>query len=322
MVGMKASAFPRMQLDLTSMPQGKTYEDRYQGYLAIFKQIAETPPQVTVEVFNPPWSWFPLLKHLNCIVDTPRKFFDHCDLVRGAMAAMGPSLFDRTTVEVLAGFRPECADALWKIDMQWAVPFGRTRVYEDKGEFIVTTNGAFHRPEVLSYMRALDAYQPTKKRVVLVPCAADKPYPAPMHMHILSRMPDDWYMMNATGVVGLIPQDLWNIAPHYDSGIPNRWRLFETIKRYFNQHEHEQIIVYCDFYSEAIQAAFRAIGQDNRVTYILPVKFYADYVDLTNPTLLDALTRKFQTFERRRVPRFPNSQEPDGSYHGNPAKMG
>lgn len=283
-----------MLVDLTAMPIGQTYEDRYQGYLDVFKRIATAPGHVSVLVKRPPYSWVPLLVYLNCSIEDPQMYFAHCSMVRGALTPVTSRgefvghYLDRTAVEVLTNFRPECADALWKIDMQWDVAPGRVR-RELEREFIVTTNGAFHRPEVKAYLKALDAYQPTKKKVVLVPCAADKPYPSPLHNEVLIRLPRDFYMMNATGVVGLVPQDLWPIMPWYDSGIPNRWRLYEMVKKYFTEHEHECIVVYCDFYAYAIREALRSIGQDNRAHYILPVQQYDDYVDLMMESRLLAL---------------------------------
>lgn len=43
-------------LDLAQLPQGQRYEDRYQGYLDVFKQIAILPGDMEVTVINAPWS--------------------------------------------------------------------------------------------------------------------------------------------------------------------------------------------------------------------------------------------------------------------------
>lgn len=280
-----------MDVDLKVMPKGQTYEDRYQGYLEIFKRIAATPGRERVRVTYPPWSWVPLLAHLQCDITTPTLVFDHCGAVAAAYKARG---MDRTMLEVLCSFRPETADALWKCDMQWKPKRGMR--YQPSDEFIVTTNGSYHRPEVVEYMKALTQWTPTKKNVVLVPCAADKPYPAPMHQAILDMMPDHYYMMNATGVVGLVPQDLWPVMPHYDSGIPNEWRLFQVLCNYLTHFEHDRIIVYCDYYAATILAALKCIKQEDKAVFILAPKFYADYVDLQDPELLSALSRAFMTW--------------------------
>jgi predicted RNA-binding protein len=259
-----------------NFPAGGRYEDRYGGYLTFFKEVAITGGVCIVR--NPPWCWVPLLKHLNCLVDTPREEFEHCRRVMGSVQ-MDLDL-DRTTVEVLCSFRPETADALWKCDMQWDLHKDRTKSYEPSREFIVTTNGAYHRPEVLSFVEKLGMYVPSKKKVVLVPCAADKPYPSALHQAILNFIPDDFYMANATGVLGLVPQDLWPVMPWYDSGIPNDWRLFQTVRNYFMAYQHERIVVYLDYYGLAVFHALFSIGQLNRASFMLPLRFYADYENL------------------------------------------
>lgn len=272
-----------MHIDLRELPSASRYEDQYQQYMDIFKRIALTPfkDQEDVIVDSPPWCWVPLLEHLKCIVMTPRIVFDHCRVVKEADVIR----FNRTAVEVLCGFRPECTDALWKCDVgEWPAPEGRTREYKPQQQFIVTTNGSFHRPEVLRFMEKLKHYHPTKRKVLLVPCAADKPYPSPMHKKCLALMPDDFYMMNATGVLGLVPQEMWDEMPWYDSGVPNEWRLYQTVLWYFTRFPHDKVVVYCDFYSIAIQHALQHVNQSAR--YVLPVKLYEDYVDLMRPDLL------------------------------------
>jgi len=295
----------KVTVDLAQLPSGRWYEDRYRGYLDVFNRIAATPSSMHVTVLNAPWSWVPLLLHLNCEVAGMREHFEHCPVVRAAIArALRDTGMDRTTLDVLVGFRPECADVLWKIDMQWKCAPGRVRDYSEGQEFVVTTNGSFHRREVLDYIDRLKEYKPRKNKALLVPCAADKPYPAPMHRACMNLMPSEFYMINATGVVGLVPQDYWSIMPHYDSGIPNQWRLYEMVKWYFSLHQHERIVVYCDFYSETIWEAFKAIGYrfqershsqfelvtpTSSVEFVLPVQRYDDYVDLMTSDNLSAL---------------------------------
>lgn len=283
-----------MEINLRDMPQGKTYEDQYRGFLDVFERIAKTPKHERVHVICPPWSWVPLLRHLDCDIDTPQMFFPHDPAVCGALLNHDESgrRMDRTLVEVLCAFRPETTDALWKCDVQWVTH--RAARYEPVNEFIITTNGSYHRSEVLHYMKTLQRYTPTKKKVLLVPCAADKPYPAPLHKMCLDMLPDDFYLMNATGVVGLVPQDLWDVMPHYDSGMPNEWRLYQAVARYFASHEHTRIVVYCDYYSEAIQKALASIGQYDTAEFVLPVKFYYDYEDLLSEEHVTALRRVLQ----------------------------
>ena len=281
-----------VHIDLSVLPSDHWYEDRYRGYIEIFHRIAHTPADEEVVITNPPASWIPLLKHLNCRCVGARTVFEHCPHVN---RAMGNARLDRTMLEVLCNFRPETADCLWKCDMQWQVPEGRVRKYDDQKEFIVTTNGAYHRPEVLEFLKRLKDYVPTKRNVLLVPCAADKPYPSALHKACLEMLPDDFYLMNATGVLGLVPQDLWDIMPWYDSGIPNQWRLFEIARTYFAQHQHDRVVVYCDFYASTLAQAFKVINQEAHVTYILPPIQYDDYVNLLDPDLLSTLKASLET---------------------------
>lgn len=285
----------------------KRYEDRYGQWLYFFKEIAETSVDCLVVAHDIPWSWVPLLIYLRCEIVTPILRFDHCHIVMRALRAtqsVGTGIvstppLDRTAVEVLCGFRPETVDALYKIDMQWRVPPGRTRVkFSEQTEFIVTNNGSFFREEVIGFIQELKAYTPSKRKVVLVPCAADKPYPAPLHQAILDILPDDYYLAIATGVLGIVPEDMWGRMPHYDSGIPNQWRLFKQTKEYFGRTEHTRIIVYCDFYSEAIDAALQAtFGGFQSVDFIFPPYEYDDYEDLLSSNNLSRLKRFFKEEE-------------------------
>lgn len=277
-------------VDLQKMPEGKTYEDRYSGYLNVFKEIAHNNADKVV-VLYPPVSWIPLLDYLCCDIVGDQTFFEHDSRLRSLWPRKN---FDRTMVEVLCGFRPETTDALWKVDMQWDVAPNREKGSEHKNEFIVTTNGSFHRPEVRHYLNnVLPHYTPEKRKVVLVPCAADKPYPSKMHQAVLDRMPADFYLANATGVLGIVPQDLWDKMPHYDSGVPYEWRLQRILTEYLLRVTHERIVVYCDFYSLAIeQAVFCSEDLDN-TSFVNDVKFYADYLDLLDPARLKRLENTF-----------------------------
>lgn len=281
-----------MVIDLSVLPLGKRYEDTYGAYINIFESIAYTSGSVKIIVRGAPYCWVPLLMHLNCSITEPRQVFEHCALVKAA-ALESPAL-DRTAVEVLSSFRPETIDALWKLDRQWSPCEGRVRQYPFKESFIVTGNAAFDRPEVREYERHLLNYVPTKRSVVLVPCAADKPYPSPMHKAVLDLMPKDYYLMNVTGVLGLVPQALWSLMPHYDSGIPNRWRVLREVERYFIAHKHDHIIVYSDFYGEAIAAGLQLAGEMESVSFVIPPVFRADYMDLMDARLLGTLKSTFR----------------------------
>ncbi len=278
-------------VDLTHLPEGATYEDRYGGYMKVFYNVAYNNADPLI-VKSAPVSWVPLLTYLRCKVVSPQSYFEHDDMIKWLLPRRD---FDRTSVEVLCGFRPETTDALWKIDMQWDVAPNRRRPSEGKKEFIVTTNGSFHRPEVLEYLnKILPDYTPGKRKVVLVPCAADKPYPSKMHLAVMERMPEDFYLANATGVLGIVPQALWSVMPHYDSGVPYEWRLQKVLTEYLLRVPHERIVVYADFYSLAIEQAAKNSGHQAVTSYINPVQFYADYLNLLDSERLQALEVVFK----------------------------
>jgi len=132
----------------------------------------------------------------------------------------------------------------------------------------------------------------------LVPCAADKPYPSPLHQAVLDRMPADFYLANVTGVLGIVPQAAWPTMPHYDSGIPNEWRLMRVAEKYFRLHRHDRVVVYADYYNEALYQAFCNVYPphefDSHVTFVNDVKFYYDYLPLLNPEYLKKLENVFQ----------------------------
>jgi hypothetical protein len=115
-----------------------------------------------------------------------------------------------------------------------------------------------------------------------------------MHSKVLSMLPNDWYLMNATGVLGLVPQDLWSCMPWYDSGIPNRWRVQTTAFSYFKKFPHDKIVVFGDFYNQALEIAFQLLGIMDQVTFVNEVKFYYNYIDLLDPERLKKLEEALQ----------------------------
>ena len=270
----------KADIDLTKMPEGGRYEDRYGHYLSIFQRVAESSVELVVK--NAPFSWIPLLTYLGAKCNGGQSYFKHCGLVSRIMFPC-----DRLALEATTVYRPECVDALWKADMQWDVR--NMNDFSPEQEFIVSNNGSFHRREVRDYFDRLEAYTPTKKKVVLVPCAADKPYPAKMHQAVLDMLPDDYYLANLTGVLGIVPQDLWEGMPYYDSGIPNEWRLAHILKGYFLRHEHERIVIYADYYNLAADQAITNAGMGDKTTFVNEVKFYYDYLDLLDNQRLSKL---------------------------------
>lgn len=273
-------------IDLTQMPSEFRYEDRYGHYMEIFRTIAYTEPAELVQVVNPPICWIPFLRILGCEVQGCQNYFEHDSI----LVSMVMQPLDRTAIEVLAGFRPELTDVLWKMDVQWT-DAKRKWNYTEEREFIVTTNGSFHRASILKYLEELRHYTPPCDKVVLVPCAADKPYPAPLHSAVLAMLPSDYYLANLTGVLGIVPQEKWGTMPLYDSGVPYEWRLLNVAREYFTRNKHRRIVVYADFYNLAIQEALRTVT-DTDVVFVNEARFYADYLNLLDPQLLAKLQKE------------------------------
>jgi hypothetical protein len=274
------------------------YEDQYGHYLSFFQLLAEE--RKSEFVANCPASWKPFVEYMGHTVSSTVHHFDSCP----AVEAMWPHYHDfpdqRQFIEVVSTFRPELVDALWKFDMQWNVPSFRfdtqPRIAEGE-EIIISNNGSYHRREIIEYFSKLVSYTPPadKDSVVLVPCAADKPYPAPLHSAVIERMPSNFYLANITGVLGVVPQDLWPTMPLYDSGIPNEWRLVNVATEYFKRNKHSKIVVYIDFYSLALKTAFDKAGVDpDSVTWINDIAFYHDYLNLLDEGRLAKLEAAFK----------------------------
>lgn len=280
--------------NMKEMNAADRYEDEYGQYLEFFRSIATLPPDVSVVVSRVPFSWVPLLRYLRCQIAQPILWFPHDRLVEPIAFTVDPS--DRTAIEVLCGFRPELVDALWKCDMQWVT---NRPVFYKFGSFVVTNNGSFHRPEVRNFIARNYMHNRAKRserermvdKVVILPCAADKPFPAQLHQRVLDMLPTDgtWHAMIATGVCGLVDQGMWHAMPHYDSGIPNRWRVFEATRDYFRLRPHARVILYIDFYSEAVFAGLAAAGHVSVTEAVNRVQFYSDYLDLLDPVRLASL---------------------------------
>lgn len=270
------------------LPKGETYEDQYGRWLKIFEEIAQIPRTTKVVIVRPPWCWVPLLLYLGCYVKDPLPVWDNCNFVmRCADLTM-----TRTALEVLCAFRPETVDALYKVDMEWKVH--RLREFSPEKDFLITNNNSFWRPEIREYMHHFMHYEPTKQKALIVPCAADKPYPAPMHKKVLEIMPSDFYLITATGALGLVPQDLWPKMPNYDAGLPYEWRMMQMVGQYFTENPHTHLIVYCDYQNLAIQKAMQVGGF---VGAIFVNEENDQYLDLMHPKRLAKLEAAFKLCE-------------------------
>ena len=256
--------------------------------MEIFSLIASSPVATkNVTIHSAPYSWIPFLKYLSCSCVGGQHYFEHDTVVLQMIGHIDAT--DRTLIETLAGFRPELVDALWKCDMQWKTD---RPLYPGRRDFIVTTNGSFHRREVIGFMKTLDSYHTTAKTAVVLPCAADKPYPSPLHQKVKTMVGEHTELCIATGVLGIVPESTWSFMPFYDSGVPNEWRLYNRAIEFFNHVQYDDVIFYVDFYSNALYAAvneLKRLGCKTDFTFVNAVEPYDDYIDLLNEHRLNDL---------------------------------
>jgi hypothetical protein len=252
-------------IDLTKLPSGRTYENTYGQYMAVFKRVAEADE---ILVLNAPDEWCTLLYYLGAtlswddvITDFRALGLDHFPTIWEDPETEIPAHLEvavklgrlRELVETFEGNRPELVDALYKSDCEWDT---KGRRHQMQKEFVVTTNGSFQRPEVIAFMERLYDWRTSAENAVLVPCAADKPYPSPLHRKVKSGLQQAtdraWEVVVFTGTLGFCPEPLWGHMPHYDSGMPNQWRLQEATREWLVRQKYRNILVYGDFYNTAL----------------------------------------------------------------------
>lgn len=274
-----------MKLDLTIMPKGKTYENTYGKYMDILRDAALGKIKI---IKNPPYSWTPLLNYMGCDVVGGQQYFKYDFLF------IGWTDIDREMVEISSVSRPELVDALWKYDMEWHTK----NQTEEEEEHLITNNGSFHRKPIADFMKSVEGYKSKVKNAVVVPCAADKPYPSPMHQAVIDTCKKaglkDFELIVASGVVGLAPQPLWDNLPIYDSGLPNRWRLMESTMG-FDWSMYDNVFIYCDFYNQAILDGMRLHNAVESTTteiyFVNPITFYYNYLPLGEEHYLSKLRK-------------------------------
>jgi len=277
---------------------GKTYEDQYGGWLEFFRIIAEGNEKGPINVEGVPRCWVPLITYLGGVVTSSTVHFE-CDellppttiMLEMYRAAAAKGLA-REFVESYCTWRPELVDAMYKADMEWPT---MPRLRNIRPEFVVTNNGSFHRPEVLEFFQLMMEHElESKHGIVLVPCAADKPYPSALHAAVRANIPADYRIAVVTGVFGVVPEEYWPIMPNYDSGVPNRWRAMKGVELHFAKYNYKDIVVYSDFYSEAIAFGLKNAGFLERAFFPLEdagvwKRGSTGYIDLRKPEHLELL---------------------------------
>ena len=62
----------------------------------------------------------------------------------------------------------------------------------------------------------------------------------------------------------------------------------ETVEQWFRMWEYERVVVYCDFYTEAIYRGLMGLPLMKKV-FVTPIGIYFNYVDLLNPERIHRL---------------------------------
>jgi hypothetical protein len=283
------------QLDLINFPVGIRYEDTYGQWLELFKKLAESDTKFSIR--GCPRSWASLIYALGNDIESVRDHFPTDSLARCT-----PELLKhferegllREMVECHSTLRPELVDSLYKADMEWITLWRLFKENKGKEEMILVTNNAsFFRLPFMNYLdNILPTYIPTKTKCVIVPCAADKPYPAPLHKVVRENITDDYEIIIATGVLGLVPELLWPQMPLYDSGMPNQWRCMLAVEKFFGLNGYNRVVVYSDFYASAIHRGLKGVRyQDghHNVAYVFGYAENMPYQDLLSSENLNTL---------------------------------
>lgn len=276
-------------IDLTRVPQGDTYENTYGAWMGIFRQVAESSEDIVV--VNPPTLWIPLLVYLGADIQAEETGITEPEQLRSLLfAAHGGGRHRavestlvvvkraimqdrlRELVQMFEGARPELVDALYKSDKEWATV--NRCPQRAQNEFIVAGNGAFQRPEVLDYMERLRRYTGYLPVALMLPCAADKPYPSVLHKRAKQTVEmvigHNVERVIFTGTLGYCPEAMWDEMPHYDSGMPNQWRLQEMTRTFLPRQPWKVIVVYGDFYNHAVCNGLRLRGATEDGTFVVP----------------------------------------------------
>jgi hypothetical protein len=271
----------------------QTYAHEYDGFMQFFRLLAHaTTP---IECVDVPSVWVPFVLWLGHEVVTVETSLRRCEVSSvpwGELyrTAMQKGYGDpRRVVEIASVSQPELVHALYCADTEWPCLL---RKREHRTEFAVTCNGSFFRDEVQAYRHTLAKFVPTKRKVVIVPCSAEKPYPALLHRRVQERLPNtgEWYVMIATGVLGLVPDGLWSSMPMYDSGLPYALRCEQTVAAYFSRHWHDAIVVYSDFYANAVHKGLAAANALSRADFVLGHHYRDTYENLLLDEHLNALS--------------------------------
>lgn len=182
----------------------------------------------------------------------------------------------REYVEMACTLKPELADTLWKMDQ--VKPISGNRNY-----IRVTTYNSYYAPEITRYLAQSGGYVSDKRKLILIPCAEKKPYEVHniFHREIRDYFRDSYEVAVVSGTLGIVPLFFWPTAPKYDAGIPNFYRVEESLRSFFSRNNHfDKIISVVDFYGKNVLRVLASYNDKCQLHFPLPVGWSDSYTDL------------------------------------------
>lgn len=274
--------------ELVTSLGGSSYEAAYLGYISFFEGLASASTRHSCELV--PECWAPLVRWLGHDVLTTANRFGEVDDILW-MSAYDNATDKRRILEISSACRPELVHALYLADTRWPCPLRHATTRRDVVP--VTNNASFFADEITAFRRMVIEWVDTSNfmnwssTVIFVPCAATKPYPAPMHTAVRAAVGNAPDICVVSGVIGVAPEQLWAKMPNYDSGLPNLWRAMEAVEWYLSTKKaYSRAIIYSDFYAPAIEAGIARVTEARRplVKNLFPGTGILDtYANLMSP---------------------------------------
>ena len=89
-----------------------------------------------------------------------------------------------------------------------------------------------------------DFVAPQHEKCLLLPCAFKRPYyDSATYRRIYETVgnPQEYHKVTITSL-GVIPEEFWghDVVRFYDCGVPDLWRVFELMERYFRINKYKE----------------------------------------------------------------------------------
>lgn len=267
-----------MRIIRFDMDKGSSYENTYGKWMSQFEEMATSDEDFVAE--GCPKEWLPLVWYFGG-------------------SETGITSLTRNAMEQACCAHPVLVDSFWRAHFVWSSkPF---RQLEEREDLLITNHLSFYSPPLMEYRKRLQEWMSAhhgerrNKVLVVTNCSADKPYPAELHRAILKTAKEvgaDVELLITTGACGAIPQELFGIAPLYDSGVPNKWNCQQTLEEVASAVWWESVVVFTEFLSESAVRAFT--GKCGMLYVPLGSGKYHSYLPLAESELQGVLKNTLQ----------------------------